>query len=134
MAERGTISIHAENIMPVIKKWLYSDKDIFVREMVSNASDAISKHKRLVAAGEASGYRSTGEGDYSNSSQHFSSFYVAGRHLWQDDVAWFDAAGMEIRADSEAWTPLVLHGYETRTLQGVAPHPSARAFKVKIRR
>ena len=35
MAERGTISINAENIMPVIKKWLYSDKDIFVRELVS---------------------------------------------------------------------------------------------------
>ena len=53
---------------------------------------------------------------------------------FQYKFAWFDAAGMEIRADSEAWTPLVLHGYETRTVQGVAPHPSARAFKVKIRR
>ncbi|NLD59585.1 MAG: molecular chaperone HtpG [Clostridiales bacterium] len=53
MAERGTISIHAENIMPVIKKWLYSDKDIFVRELISNGADAISKFKRLVALGEA---------------------------------------------------------------------------------
>lgn len=53
MAKKGRISIHAENIMPVIKKWLYSDKDIFVREMVSNACDAISKRKRLVAAGES---------------------------------------------------------------------------------
>ena len=54
MAEKGTISINAENIMPVIKKWLYSDKDIFVRELVSNGCDAVSKMKRLVSMGEAS--------------------------------------------------------------------------------
>ncbi len=53
MPEKGSISIHAQNIMPVIKKWLYSDKDIFAREMVSNASDAISKMKRLVSVGDA---------------------------------------------------------------------------------
>ena len=53
MLGHGTVSIHAENIMPVIKQWLYSDKDIFVREVVSNACDAISKHRRLVTAGEA---------------------------------------------------------------------------------
>ena len=52
MAERGTISINAENIMPVIKKWLYSDKDIFVREVVSNGCDAVSKMKRLLSMGE----------------------------------------------------------------------------------
>ena len=51
--EEGTISINAQNIMPVIKKWLYSDKDIFVREIVSNACDAISKYKLLVQAGKA---------------------------------------------------------------------------------
>ncbi len=51
--EKGTISINAQNIMPVIKKWLYSDKDIFVRELVSNACDAISKHKVLALKGEA---------------------------------------------------------------------------------
>jgi len=51
--EKGNISIHTENILPIIKKWLYSDKDIFVREMVSNASDAISKLKRLSTIGEA---------------------------------------------------------------------------------
>lgn len=51
--ERGSISIHTENILPIIKKWLYSDKDIFVREMVSNASDAIAKFRKLVAIGEA---------------------------------------------------------------------------------
>ncbi len=49
----GTISINAQNIMPVIKKWLYSDKDIFLREIVSNGCDAISKHKLLVMKGEA---------------------------------------------------------------------------------
>ena len=38
---KGNISIHAQNIMPIIKRWLYSDKDIFIREMVSNACDAI---------------------------------------------------------------------------------------------
>src|SRR5262245_40037684 len=46
MAE-GKIKIHSENILPIIKKWLYSDKDIFVRELVSNACDAISKLKRV---------------------------------------------------------------------------------------
>ena len=50
---KGNISIHAQNIMPVIKKWLYSDKDIFVRELVSNACDAISKYKVLALKGDA---------------------------------------------------------------------------------
>ena len=50
---KGNISIHAQNIMPVIKKWLYSDKDIFVRELVSNACDAISKYKVLSLKGDA---------------------------------------------------------------------------------
>lgn len=49
----GNISIHTENIFPIIKKWLYSDKDIFVRELISNGCDAISKFKRLVSIGEA---------------------------------------------------------------------------------
>ena len=51
--ESGTISINTENIFPIIKKWLYSEKDIFIRELVSNGSDAISKLKKLVAIGEA---------------------------------------------------------------------------------
>ncbi len=51
----GGISVETQNIFPVIKKWLYSDKDIFVRELVSNACDAITKHKRLVSLGEATG-------------------------------------------------------------------------------
>ncbi len=52
--EKGNISIHTENIFPIIKKWLYSEKDIFLRELVSNASDAISKLKKLSDIGEAS--------------------------------------------------------------------------------
>lgn len=51
--KKGTISIHAQNIMPIIKKWLYSDKDIFVRELVSNGCDAIAKYKLLASRGEA---------------------------------------------------------------------------------
>jgi len=51
--ETGNISIHTENILPIIKKWLYSDKDIFLRELVSNSNDAISKLKKLCAIGEA---------------------------------------------------------------------------------
>lgn len=44
---QGTLKIHSENILPIIKRWLYSDKDIFVRELVSNATDACSKHRKL---------------------------------------------------------------------------------------
>ena len=52
---KGTVSINAENIMPVIKQWLYSDKDIFVRELVSNGCDAIRKYRWLVSNGQAEG-------------------------------------------------------------------------------
>ncbi len=48
----GNLSINSENMLPIIKKWLYSDHDIFVREQVSNASDAITKLKKLEAVGE----------------------------------------------------------------------------------
>ncbi|MBE7057585.1 MAG: molecular chaperone HtpG [Ruminococcaceae bacterium] len=51
---QGSVSINTENIFPIIKKWLYSEKDIFLREIVSNASDAISKLKKLNAVGIAS--------------------------------------------------------------------------------
>ena len=51
--KKGGISVETQNIFPVIKKWLYSDKDIFVRELVSNGCDAITKHKRLVSLSEA---------------------------------------------------------------------------------
>ncbi|MDI9509328.1 MAG: molecular chaperone HtpG [Clostridiales bacterium] len=50
--ERGNLSINSENIFPIIKKWLYSDHDIFVRELVSNGSDAITKLKKLEIMGE----------------------------------------------------------------------------------
>lgn len=51
--ERGNLSIHSENLFPIIKKWLYSDHDIFVRELVSNGIDAITKLKKLEVMGEA---------------------------------------------------------------------------------
>jgi len=51
--QNGNISVHTENILPIIKKWLYSDKDIFLRELVSNGCDAINKLKQLISIGEA---------------------------------------------------------------------------------
>ena len=56
--QQGNISIHAQNIMPIIKRWLYSDKDIFIREMVSNGCDAITKEKML-HPGQEEDYRVT---------------------------------------------------------------------------
>ena len=53
--KQGSISIDTENIFPIIKKWLYSDKDIFIRELISNGCDAVSKHKRLVSLGKTDG-------------------------------------------------------------------------------
>ena len=53
--EKGTISIHTENIFPIIKKFLYSDHEIFLRELVSNAVDAVQKLKRLSSMGEFTG-------------------------------------------------------------------------------
>jgi molecular chaperone HtpG len=53
----GQLSIHSENILPIIKKWLYSEKDIFVRELVSNAADAIQKLTILHTKGESSAPR-----------------------------------------------------------------------------
>ena len=53
MKETGKISVNSDNLMPIIKKWLYSDRDIFIRELVSNGVDAISKYKKLVQMGEA---------------------------------------------------------------------------------
>ena len=50
--KKGKIKISSENMMPIIKKWLYSDKDIFLREIVANGVDAITKHKKLVDMGE----------------------------------------------------------------------------------
>src|SRR5260370_30549223 len=53
--EKGTISIHTENIFPIIKKFLYSDTEIFLRELVSNAVDATQKIKRLALLGQYNG-------------------------------------------------------------------------------
>ncbi|QKJ30103.1 molecular chaperone HtpG [Mucilaginibacter mali] len=53
--EKGTISIHTENIFPIIKKFLYSDNEIFLRELVSNAVDATQKVKRLASLGQYNG-------------------------------------------------------------------------------
>ena len=55
MQEKGTISIHTENIFPIIKKFLYSDHEIFLRELVSNAVDATQKIKRLATLGQYQG-------------------------------------------------------------------------------
>lgn len=55
MQEKGTISIHTENIFPIIKKFLYSDNEIFLRELVSNAVDATQKIKRLATLGQYNG-------------------------------------------------------------------------------
>ena len=55
MAEKhGNLSINSENIFPIIKKWLYSDHDIFFRELISNGCDAITKLKKLDMMGEYS--------------------------------------------------------------------------------
>lgn len=55
MQEKGTISIHTENIFPIIKKFLYSDHEIFLRELVSNAVDATQKLKKLASIGDYAG-------------------------------------------------------------------------------
>ena len=52
--EQGSLAIDSENIFPIIKKWLYSDHDIFIRELVSNGCDAITKRKKLDMMGETS--------------------------------------------------------------------------------
>ena len=52
MAKKGSLSINSENIFPIIKKWLYSDHDIFMRELISNGCDAITKLKKLDMMGE----------------------------------------------------------------------------------
>ncbi len=51
--KKGKIKISSENMMPIIKKWLYSDKDIFLREIVANGTDAITKFQKLIDMGEA---------------------------------------------------------------------------------
>mgnify|MGYP000401932215 FL=1 len=60
-AKTGSLSINSENIFPIIKKWLYSDHDIFYRELISNGCDAITKLKKLALMGE---YEEPGETEY----------------------------------------------------------------------
>ena len=45
--EKGQLSIHTENFLPIIKKWLYSDRDIFIRELISNCCDAVAKRRMV---------------------------------------------------------------------------------------
>jgi uncharacterized protein YcfL len=52
---------------------------------------------------------------------------------FQYKFAWFNKDGIEIDADSRPWTPLIMYGNESKTIQAVAPNPSAREFKVKIK-
>ena len=55
MSKQGTISVETENIFPIIKKFLYSEQEIFLRELVSNATDACTKLKTLAEKGEVKG-------------------------------------------------------------------------------
>ena len=52
-SESGEISVTTQHIFPIIKKWLYSDKEIFLRELVSNSRAAVDKLRRLISLGEA---------------------------------------------------------------------------------
>src|SRR5262245_6226718 len=55
MSKTGSISVHTENIFPIIKKFLYSDHEIFLRELISNATDACQKLRTLASVGEFKG-------------------------------------------------------------------------------
>lgn len=52
---------------------------------------------------------------------------------FQYKFAWYNEAGLEVQPNTDAWTPVVLHGYETLSIQGVAPNAAVKSFKVKIR-
>ena len=55
MNEKGTIAVHTENIFPIIKKFLYEDQEVFLRELVANAVDATQKLKQLASMGTYEG-------------------------------------------------------------------------------
>jgi len=79
--KQGNIKISSENMMPIIKKWLYSDKDIFLREIVANGVDAITKFKKLAEMGEAQAkpdeeYRINVYVDEKAKTQYFSMFIL----------------------------------------------------------
>lgn len=52
---------------------------------------------------------------------------------FQFKFSWFEESGREIDPDTDAWTPVILYGKESKSLQGVAPNPNAKEFKIKIR-
>ena len=54
-SEKGELSIQTENLFPIIKKWLYSEKDIFLRELIANSLDAITKLQKIISFGDFSG-------------------------------------------------------------------------------
>lgn len=64
--EHGNLSINSQNIFPIIKKWMYSDHDIFYRELISNGCDAITKLKKLDLIGE---YEAPDDIEYKDSGQ-----------------------------------------------------------------
>ncbi len=57
----------------------------------------------------------------------------AGSTKFQYKFAWYDAAGLEVRPNTDAWNPVILHGFETVSVHGVAPGPDVKSFKVNIR-
>ena len=87
MQEKGNISIHTENIFPIIKKFLYSDNEIFLRELVSNAVDAVQKIKRLASLGQYNGALGEPEGFCSLSTR------MPENHNYIRQWYWYDGRG-----------------------------------------
>ncbi|MEM4248224.1 MAG: DUF1425 domain-containing protein [Candidatus Nanoarchaeia archaeon] len=58
---------------------------------------------------------------------------ISSRYLLEYKFSWYDSHGMEIDSARSAWIPLYMNGREVKTIQGVAPNPAARAFKIRIR-
>ena len=88
MSKTGNLSINSENIFPIIKKWLYSDHDIFMRELVSNGCDAITKLKKLALMGEFTfpeGYKNKVE-VIVNSKEKTMKFIDTGLGMTSDEV------------------------------------------------
>ena len=68
--KHGSLSIDSDNLFPIIKKWLYSDHDIFYRELISNGCDAITKLKKLDMMGEYDRFHSEVQGQVHGRSDH----------------------------------------------------------------
>ncbi len=58
---------------------------------------------------------------------------ISGTYMLEYKFSWYDSGGMEIDSARSAWMPLYLNGRETKTIQGLAPNPAAKAFKIKFR-